>query len=56
LFEGLAKGGVLSLQDGKFDYHNVSATYDLQALLDKVDDINYPAKDIIKHIFYGVNK
>jgi len=53
-FEGLAKGGILSLQDGKFEYHSVGATYDLQAVADKADDINYPAKDIIKHIFYGI--
>jgi len=55
-FEGLAKGGILSIQDGEIEYHPVTATYDLQVLLNKADDINYPAKDIIKHIFYGVNK
>jgi len=55
-FEGLAKGGILSLQNRKFEYHSVSTTYDLQVVADKADDINYPAKDIIKHIFYGVNK
>ena len=55
-FEGLAKGGILTLQNGKFEYHSVSATYDLQVVVDKANNINYPDKDIIKHIFYGVNK
>jgi putative phosphoesterase len=55
-FEGLAKGGILSIQNGKFEYHSVSATYNLQVVADKADEINYPAKDIIKQIFYGVNK
>jgi putative phosphoesterase len=55
-FQGLAKGGILSLQNGEFEYHSVSSTYDLQIVTDKADDVNYPAKDTIKHIFYGVNK
>ena len=55
-FEGLAKGGILSIQNGEFEYHSVSATYDIQVVVDKADEINYPAKDIIKHIFYGVSK
>jgi putative phosphoesterase len=55
-FEGLAKGGILSIQNEKFEYHCVSATYNLQVVADKADEINYPAKDIIKQIFYGINK
>jgi hypothetical protein len=49
------KGGVLSLENVKFEFYSVSAIYDLQSVIDKADEINYPAKDIIKHIFYGVN-
>lgn len=52
--EGIAQGGILTINNQKTTFKKVFAPYDLQKVLRKIDSIRYPAYEDIKRIFYGV--
>jgi Predicted phosphoesterase len=52
--EGIAQGGILTINHGKPAFEKVFAKYDLQRVLECIESIKYPAYEDIKKIFYGV--
>jgi len=52
--EGIAQGGILTIEKKKPTFEKVFAEYDLQRVLSEIDSIKYPAYEDIKKIFYGV--
>lgn len=53
-FTGEAKGGIITIDDGKVDFEMVIAKYDINQVIRKIDSIQYSDFELIKHIFYGV--
>ena len=52
--EGIAQGGILTLDKQNFIFEKVFAEYDLLKVLSEIDSIKYPAYEEIKKFFYGV--
>jgi len=55
VYEGIAKGGILTIDKGIIKFRPISAEYDLQTVINKIDEIEYPASNVIKSIFYGIH-
>lgn len=53
-FEGEAKGGIITIDDGKAEFDMMIANYDINQVIRKIDSIQYSDFEFIKHIFYGV--
>lgn len=53
-FVGEAKGGIITIVDGKAEFEMVIAYYDINQVIRKIDSIKYSDFELIKHIFYGV--
>jgi len=51
--KNIARAGILNLNDN-VTYQQLNLEYNVQDVIDKIEKINYPAKDIIKKMFYGV--
>jgi len=54
-FLGEAKGGIITIDEGKAEFELVIANYDINQVINKIDSIQYSDFQIIKHIFYGMN-
>ncbi|MFD3157291.1 metallophosphoesterase family protein [Haloimpatiens sp. FM7330] len=52
--EGIAQGGILTIDDKKPIFEKVFAEYDLQSVLREVESIKYPAYEVVNKFFYGV--
>ena len=52
--EGIARGGILTIENKKNTFEKVFAEYDLQRVIREVDSLKFPAYEEIKRIFYGV--
>jgi putative phosphoesterase len=52
--EGIAQGGILTIEHRKTTFEKVFAEYDLQRVIREIDSIKYPAYEDIKKFFYGV--
>lgn len=52
--EGIAHGGILTIDNQKPTFEKVFAEYDLQRVLEEMDSVKYPAYEDIKKFFYGV--
>lgn len=50
----VARGGILRIVDGKAHYDSVRLEYDVNRVIDKINDLNYPESDIIKTVFFGI--
>ncbi|HEY5586769.1 MAG TPA: YfcE family phosphodiesterase [Ruminiclostridium sp.] len=55
-FAGEAKGGIITIVDGKAEFELLIANYDINQVLRKIDSIQYSDFEFIKHTFYGVEK
>ena len=53
--EGFARAGILEILDGKPEYRRVEARYDVGAVLSRMDELECPARLIIKRIFFGTS-
>lgn len=53
-YAGEAKGGIITVDEGKVEFEMVSANYDINQVIKKIDSIQYSDFELIKHIFYGV--
>ena len=53
-YTGKAKGGIITIDEGKAEFEMVNANYDIDKVIKKIDSIQYSDFEIIKHIFYGV--
>ncbi|WP_338107243.1 MULTISPECIES: metallophosphoesterase family protein [Clostridium] len=52
--EGIAQGGILTIDNQKPVFQKVFAEYDLKRVLEKIDSVKYPGYEDIKKFFYGV--
>lgn len=52
--EGIAQGGILTIDNQKPTFEKVFSEYNLQKVLSEIDCIKYPDYKDIKRIFYGV--
>ena len=53
-FVGEAKGGIITISEGRAEIEMLIAYYDINKVISKIDNIQYPAFKLIKHVFYGV--
>lgn len=53
-FEGVAKGGILILNDSNVSFEPIKVAYDLNQAIQHIDNIRYSDYEFIKKIFYGV--
>lgn len=51
--KNIARAGILTV-DKDFAFTDVTVEYDVEQVLKDMENLNYPAKDEIKRIFYGV--
>lgn len=51
--KNIARAGILKLNDS-VTYQQLNIEYNVQDVIEKIEELNYPAKDVIKKIFYGV--
>ena len=52
---GIARGGILTVDSGHFSYKPTAVSYELNAVIEKINSIQYPDFEIVKKIFYGIN-
>lgn len=52
--EGIAKCGVLTIENGVAKIEQYTVSYDLEKVIATIDQLRYPDHQIIKRIFYGV--
>ncbi len=50
----IAHAGVLEISEGMAAYEQVALAYDVDSMITQMDTLDYPAKDEIKQIFYGL--
>ena len=53
--EGPARAGILDILDGKPSYRSIEAKYDVGVVLSRMDELECPARLIIKRIFFGTS-
>lgn len=53
--QGLAKGGILEIDDNGARYESFETVYNLSELLHTVDALHYPDFKFIKNVFYGMS-
>lgn len=51
--KNLARLGILKTENGKAEIQPIDLEYDVNSVLDSIDEINYPDAENIKKIFYG---
>jgi len=51
----IARAGILHIDEQGISFENVRVKYDVIKTLEDMDSFDYPAKDFIKKIFYGVD-
>jgi len=52
--KNMARAGMLNLTEGKAVFENVELAYDVSAVINEIDRLNYPANNEVKQIFYGL--
>ena len=50
----LARAGVLKIGKGNIEVETMDVEYDVNSVIDTIDEINYPEADNIKKFFYGI--
>lgn len=51
----IARYGVLEINDGKVNIETKELKYDSQTVINKINELNYPASNEIKKFFYGIS-
>jgi len=51
--KNIARGGILEITDSII-YNQISIEYDDDIVINKIDELNYPAKEEIKKFFFGL--
>ena len=52
--KNVARAGVLVIEDDTVDIETVELTYDVDTVIEKIDELNYPEAENIKKFFYGM--
>lgn len=51
--KNLARAGILKIENGNAEIQPIDLEYDVNSVLDSIDEINYPDAENIKKFFYG---
>ncbi|ODU57646.1 MAG: hypothetical protein ABT01_01865 [Clostridium sp. SCN 57-10] len=51
--KNIARGGILTVQNGSASFEYINTPYDVESVLREIDRINYPDAQLIKKVFYG---
>ena len=51
---GMANCGILTIEKGNFNYCQVQLEYDLQKVINKIEELHYPDYKLIENAFYGI--
>ena len=52
--KNLAQAGIVTIEQGKVIVEPFGIEYNVNAVLNKIDEINYPESENIKRIFFGI--
>lgn len=52
--KNLARAGILTIENGNAQIQPIDVAYDVNDVIDLIDEINYPDADNIKKYFYGI--
>lgn len=52
--KNVARAGVLTIEDDMVEIEPVELTYDVDIVIKKIDELNYPEAENIKKFFYGM--
>lgn len=52
--KNLARAGIVKIEKGNIEIQPMDVEYDVGAIINLMDEINYPAVDTIKKYFYGI--
>ena len=51
----VARAGILKIENDNVDIEPVELTYDVNIVIQKIDELNYPEAENIKKFFYGID-
>jgi len=51
----IARAGILTIENDNVDIEQVELTYDVNIVIQKIDELNYPEAENIKKFFYGID-
>lgn len=51
--KNIARGGILTVQNGSTSFEHLNIPYDVESVLRDIDRISYPDTQLIKKVFYG---
>ena len=52
--KNIARGGILKIENGNVETEPIDVEYNVNEVIDLIDEINYPDADNIKKFFYGI--
>ncbi len=52
--QNIARGGVVVIENGNVEIQAIDVEYDVERVINKIDEIKYPDADNIKKYFYGI--
>ena len=52
--KNVARAGILTIENANVDIKPVELTYDVDTVIKKIDELNYPEAENIKKFFYGI--
>ncbi len=52
--KNIARAGILTIENDNVDIEPVELPYDVDTVIKKIDELNYPEAENIKKYFYGV--
>ena len=52
--KNIARGGILKIENGNVEIQPIDVEYNVNEVIDLIDEINYPDEDNIKKYFYGI--
>ena len=50
----IARAGILTIENDAVEIKPVELTYDVDAVIKRIDELNYPEAENIKTFFYGI--
>lgn len=52
--KNLARGGILTIENGNVEIQPIDVEYNVNSVINRIDEIHYPDADNIKKFFYGI--
>ena len=52
--KNIARAGIVKIENGNIEIQPVDVEYDVDCVINRIDEINYPDAENIKKYFYGI--